>query len=127
MHGDELRFRGFDDPVCAAGYNPVMRRSPTHRFAAGNLEATKQAVRHRIKRMEEDIAKGHEYLDSGKHAQWSGFRPWFDTKLRDGKVLPPHRDWVKNVFLPRCERALRRAEKVLEQLEMKRKAGDSAG
>ena len=70
----------------------------------------------RIKSIEEAIIKGHEYLESGKHANWNGFRPWFNTKIRDGKEMPPHKDWVKNVFLPRREKALRKAEKTLEKL-----------
>jgi hypothetical protein len=76
-----------------------------------------QAVIGRIDRTEEAIIKGREYLESGEHANWHGFHPLFDKKVRDGKAMPPHRDWVKNVFLPRQERALRRAEKLLQKLE----------
>jgi hypothetical protein len=76
----------------------------------------KKAVIERIKRLEEAIAKGNEYLESGRHANWIGFRPWFAPKIKDGKVLPPHKDWVKNVFLPRMEKALNRAERILEKL-----------
>ena len=43
--------------------------------------------------------------------------PLFVNKVKDGKELPPHKDWVKNVFLPRKEKALRRAEKTVERLE----------
>jgi hypothetical protein len=75
-----------------------------------------KAVLDRIKRLEEAIAKGNEYLESGRHANWIGFRPWFASKIIDGKVLPPHKDWVKNVFLPRMEKALNRAERILEKL-----------
>ena len=81
------------------------------------MKTKKMAVVERLKRYEEAIAKGHGYLESGQHAQWHGFRPWFDRKFRDGKELPPHKDWVKNVFLPRLERAVRRAERVLERLD----------
>ena len=70
----------------------------------------------RIKRIEQAIAKAKEYLESGKHAHWIGFRPLFDSKFRNGKELPPHKDWVKNVFLPRMEKALRRAEKIFERV-----------
>ncbi len=80
------------------------------------MNPKKKAVLDRIKHLEEAITKGREYLESGKHATWHGFRPLFDAKLRDGKVLPPHKDWVKNVFLPRRERALRQAQKALEEL-----------
>jgi len=81
------------------------------------MDPKKKAVLDRIKRFEEAIAKGQEYLETGKHADWRGFQPLFDARVRNGKRLPPHKDWVKNVFLPRRERALRQAEKALERLE----------
>ena len=74
------------------------------------MNAKKKDVLERIKRLEESITKGREYLESGKHANWQGFRPLFYGKVRSGKEVPPHKDWVKNVFLPRKERALRDAE-----------------
>ena len=77
----------------------------------------KKAVLDRIKHLEVAMTKGREYLETGAHRDWRGFRPLFTTKVRDGKALPPHKDWVKNVFLRRCERALRSAEKILERLE----------
>jgi hypothetical protein len=80
------------------------------------MDQKKKAVLDRIKRLEEAITKGSEYLESGKHAQWRGFRPLFAPKRRGGMELPPHRDWVKNVFLPHMEKALSRAEKILERL-----------
>jgi len=80
------------------------------------MNPKKKAVLDRIKRLEEATTKGREYLESGKHATWSGFRPLFTAKLRDGKTLPPHKDWVKNVFLPRRDKALEQARKVLEKL-----------
>jgi hypothetical protein len=81
------------------------------------MNAKKNAVLERIKDLEEAILKGREDLENGKHANWPGFRPLFSIKSSGGKELPPHKDWVKNVFLPRSERALRYAEKVLEMLE----------
>ena len=81
------------------------------------MNAKRKAVLERIGSLEEAIARAREYLESGQHAQWSGFRPLFVSKFKDGKELPPHRDWVKNVFLPRKEKALRRAEKLVEQFE----------
>ena len=75
-----------------------------------------KAVLGRIKRIEDEITKGSEYLEGGKHAHWNGFRAWFVQKVRDGKVMPPHKDWVKNVFLPQRERALRKAQMALEKL-----------
>ncbi len=80
------------------------------------MDSKKKAILDRIKHLEEAIAKGRGYLESGKHANWHGFRPLFAAKVRDGKTLPPHKDWVKNVFLPRRERALRMAQKTLEEL-----------
>jgi hypothetical protein len=80
------------------------------------MNAKRKAVLDRIERLEGAIDKAKEYLKSGKHADWNGFRPWFVGKKKDGKELPPHKDWVKNVFLPRMEKALNRAEKILERL-----------
>jgi hypothetical protein len=41
----------------------------------------------------------------------------FVPKFKDGKELPPHKDGVKNVFLPRKDKALKRAEKLVERFE----------
>jgi hypothetical protein len=81
------------------------------------MNEKRKAVLERIDSLEEAVAKAREFLESGQHANWSGFRPLFARKFKDGKELPPHRDWVKNVFLPRKEKALRRAEKLIEQFE----------
>ena len=78
--------------------------------------SNKKAVLDRIERLEEAIAKANEYLKSGQHAHWHGFRPFFTPKVQDGKERPPHRDWVKNVFLPRMEQALNLSERSLEKL-----------
>lgn len=88
------------------------------------MNAEMKAVIERIERIEEAITKGCEYLENGTHADWRGFRPLFTTKIRNGNVMPPHRDWVRNVFIPRKERALRYTEKVLRTLE--RKEGERA-
>jgi len=80
------------------------------------MNSKKKVVLDRIKHLEDAIAKGREYLESGKHAHWNGFRPLFVDKVRDGKILPPHKDWIKNVFLPRAERALRKAQETQEKL-----------
>jgi hypothetical protein len=77
----------------------------------------RKAVLDRIERLEEGITKAWEYLESGKWADWHGFRPLFDVKVKDGKELPPHKDWVKNVFLPHQEKTLKHAQKVLGKLE----------
>jgi hypothetical protein len=91
-----------------------MRSNPKRAVPAMN--AKKKAILDRIKQIEEAIAKAREYLDTGANAHWHGFRPLFAAKARNGKILPPHRDWVKNVFLPRKQRALRYAQKTLVKL-----------
>jgi hypothetical protein len=80
------------------------------------MNAKRKAILERIESLEQAISRAREYLESGKHARWTGFRPLFVSKLKDGKELPPHKDWVKNVFLPRMEKALRRAEKIVERV-----------
>jgi hypothetical protein len=80
------------------------------------MNAKRKAVLDRIASLEEAIGRAREYLESGKHADWAGFRPLFVRKVRDGKEQPPHKDWVKHVYLPRMERALNRAEKILDRL-----------
>jgi hypothetical protein len=76
----------------------------------------KKKILERIKHLEDAIAKGREYLETGKHAHWHGFRPLFVDKLRNGKVLPPHKEWIRNFFIPSTERALRKAQEKLERL-----------
>jgi hypothetical protein len=80
-----------------------------------------KAIVDRIAYLEDAITKAREYLETGAHAQWSGFRPLFYSKIKDGKELPPHRDWVKNVFLPRNQKALRENQRKLEKLHQKQK------
>ena len=80
------------------------------------MNAKKKTVVDRIESLEQAFRKAKEYLDNGRHADWHGFRPLFARKLRGGKELPPHKDWVMNVFLPGMEQALTRAEKLLERL-----------
>jgi hypothetical protein len=84
------------------------------------MKPKEKAILERIKTLEEAITRGREYLESGAHADWTGFQPLFVKKMRNGKALPPHRDWVKNVFLPNRERALREAERLLESLAQQR-------
>jgi hypothetical protein len=81
-----------------------------------HMKPKEKAILDRIKKLEEAITKAREYLESGAHADWHGFRPLFVPKMRDGKASPPHKDWVKNVFLPSREKALREAERLLERL-----------
>lgn len=84
--------------------------------AGDAMNAKSKAVLHRIELLEQAICKAKEYLENGQHAEWSGFRPLFVRKRKDGQEQPPHKDWVKNVFLPRMEKSLRRAERIMEQL-----------
>ena len=77
----------------------------------------KKAVLERIKSLEDALAKAREYLETGAHSDWHGFRPLFTPKIKDCRQIPPHRDWVKNVFIPSREKAIRKAEKILDQLE----------
>ena len=80
------------------------------------MNSKKKAILDRIKHLEGAIAKGREYLESGKNAHWHGFRPLFVDKVRDGKILAPHKDWIRNVFLPSTERELRKAQERLDKL-----------
>jgi len=82
------------------------------------MNSKKKAILDRVQHFEDAIAKGTEFLESEKHAHWYGFRPLFAVKVRDGKRSPPHKDWVKNVFLPRQEKALRKAQKTLEKFDL---------
>ena len=74
-------------------------------------------VRQRIADLEEAIIKAEAYITDGSHADWRAFRPLFTDKIIDGESAPPHKDWVKSTFIPRCEAALKKAEKALTRLE----------
>lgn len=78
------------------------------------MNAKRKAILDRIEHLEDAIAKGREYLETGEHAHWHGFRPLFAPKVQDGKTQSPHKDWVRNVFLPRRERALKSVYRKLE-------------
>jgi hypothetical protein len=75
------------------------------------IDAKRKTVLERIESLERAIRTAREYLETGRHANWHGFRPLFGRK----GDLPPHKDWVKNVFLPRREKGLAHAEKTLER------------
>jgi len=77
----------------------------------------KREITERVRRLEDDIVKAREYLETGAHSNWHKFQPLFDHKIRDGKELPPHKDWVRNVFLPNLEKALSEAENLLDRDE----------
>jgi hypothetical protein len=76
------------------------------------MSSKEKAILDRIKHLEDAIAKGREFLKTGKAGDWHGFRPLFVG------WSPPHKDWVKNVFLPRHEKLLIRAHKALERLTL---------
>ncbi|MCO7224726.1 hypothetical protein [Pleionea sp. CnH1-48] len=80
----------------------------------------KKAIMDRIEEIESDILKANEYLEDGSHAHWHKFKPVLKEKERNGETLPPHRDWVKNVFLPEREQALKEAIKLVDRLESKK-------
>ena len=80
------------------------------------MNSKRKTILERIKHLEDAIAKGREFLESGKHADWHGFHPLFVDKARDGKLLATHNDWIKNVFLLRHERSLTKAHKLLERV-----------
>jgi hypothetical protein len=86
-----------------------------------SLEAKRDHLLERIRSLEEAIVKADEYLLDGRHAAWHGFQPHLTPKLRDGRPLPPHPDWVRTVFLRNAHRNLSLAERQLERLEAKRR------
>ena len=82
------------------------------------MNPKKKAIQERIKSLEDALRKGEEFLETGAHGSWHGFRAFFNPKIEaDGREAPPHRDWVKNVFIPRCERAIHKAERQLDQFD----------
>lgn len=94
-------------------------RKPPHVVACAEL-------RKRISQFEDALRAAREYLDTGAHADWHGFRALFRVKRRDGKVCPPHPDWVKNVFMRGCQRQIERASKALRRIERRRLADQCA-
>ena len=84
------------------------------------MNSKEKVVLERMKSHEDALVRAKEYLETGANSNWSGFRAWFVPKTKDGREMPPHKDWVRNVFIPRYEKAIRRAERTLERLEQKR-------
>lgn len=78
-------------------------------------ENKKRNIAKRVKSLEEDLIKAREYLENGAFSNWHKFKPLFFNKIKDGKVEPPHPDWVKNVFIPNIEKALCKAEELLDR------------
>ena len=81
------------------------------------MDLKKKALIERIQRHEEALTKAHEYLETGAHSDWHGFRALFAQKIKDGQLAPPHRDWITNVFIPHFEKAIHKAERKLDQIE----------
>jgi len=81
------------------------------------MDLKKKAILNRIRSHEDALTKAQEYLETGAHSDWRGFRAFFTPKTRDGREVPPHRDWVKNVFIPYCEKAIHLAERKLDRFE----------
>ncbi len=77
----------------------------------------KKEIEKRISILEEEITKAQEYLEVDAHAHWHKFRPLFSKKLQNGKEVKPHKDWVRNVFLPGREKMLNKAERTLDKFE----------
>lgn len=81
------------------------------------MDLKKKNIIERIQRHEEALVKAREYLETGAHSDWHGFRGFVTQKVKDGRVAPPHKDWIKNVFIPNCEKAIHWAERKLDQFE----------
>jgi len=75
--------------------------------------AKRNSIRVRIRRLEKAIQWAKEYLETGAHAGWQAFRPLFV-----GKDQPPHKDWVRHVFIRRLEREIARNKRAMKRLEL---------
>jgi hypothetical protein len=78
---------------------------------------SREEILQRIQRINEALRRAAEYLATGEHSDWYAFRPLFG----DAKKRPPHRDWIRNVFIPRREKGLERCEKMLAAIDAKEK------
>ena len=74
-------------------------------------------IEDRISSIQYELIKAHEFLETGAHAHWHGFRVLFKQKYISDKVAPPHKDWVRNVFIPNRESALKDAENILDRFK----------
>ena len=81
------------------------------------MDLKRKVILKRIQRHEDALTRAKEFLETGAHADWHGFRALFAQKFKDSRVAPPHRDWIKNVFIPNCEKAIHKAERKLDQFE----------
>lgn len=81
--------------------------------------AKQKVILQRIEAAEDALARAKQYLETGAHEHWHGFRALFAPKQRSGIDLPPHPAWIRNVFVPRVEKVLDEAERALEQVNRK--------
>lgn len=85
----------------------------------------------KIRWCEEQLDLAYRYLETDEGSDLRIFRPLFSNKLNvSGNVLPPHKDWVKNVFIRRRENAILRLQKLLrrlEEMEHERRSNRRAG
>jgi hypothetical protein len=93
------------------------RRVNQPRGQKQDITAKRKSIEYRIHKIEAAIKLANEYLETGEHAEWHGFRPLFVDKWKEGKPCPPHKEWVRNVFINRCYRAIADANKALKRLE----------
>ncbi|MDT0594419.1 hypothetical protein [Glaciecola petra] len=61
------------------------------------------------------IAKG--YLNDGSNAEWHGFRAFYSPREKNGKIEPPNKDWITNVFIPSKLKQIAKSEDQIESLE----------
>lgn len=72
----------------------------------------------KIRWCEHQLKLAYRYLDTDQGSDLHIFRPLFDKKLdASGKALPPHKDWVKNVFIRRREKAIVRLHQLLRRID----------
>jgi len=77
---------------------------------------SRAAVLKSIDNINRDIRRAEEYLSGSALTTMRGLRPLSVRKRSGGKDLPPHKDWVRNVYLRGRKKALIYAEKLLERL-----------
>jgi hypothetical protein len=54
-------------------------------YAERPINPKRAAISERIDSLAQSITKALEYPETGKHAEWRGFRPLFAGKFRDGE------------------------------------------
>lgn len=80
--------------------------------------AKQNSVIDKITWCEDQLQLAYRYIDTDEGSDLRIFRPLFDKKLdANGNALPPHKDWRRNVFIKRRERAIVRLNKLLRRIE----------